>query len=231
MMHENCYVASVSLSADVNQTVRAFKEAEACNGPSLVVCYATCVDWGHRAGDKAMVQQQIQAVDSGYWPMYRYNPAKVGLEGVQPFELDAKRIDDKSMTTLLSQENRFTSLLRSAPEHAKLLQDAMADNSQFRHENRRRMAMSDEDLLEHLKKAMGEQITGERVTVLYGSDTGNAEIVAKNFQFELKRRGLRTKCMAFNEVDMNDLPDESKILAIVSTAGQGDMPKSAVKFW
>merc|ERR1719453_1427166 len=107
----------------------------------------------------------------------------------------------------------------------------MHENYSFRHEQRRRQAMADEDLLEHLKKLMGEQVTGERVTVLYGSDTGNAEVVAKNFQFELKRRGLKAKCLAFNEVDMNDLPDESKILAIVSTAGQGDMPKSAVKFW
>merc|ERR1719238_135050 len=135
------------------------------------------------------------------------------------------------MTDYLSSENRFTSLQRTAPEHAKMLQDAMASNAVFRHEHRRRMAMNDEDLLEYLKKQMGETVTGERVTVLYGSDTGNAEVVAKNFQFELKRRGMKAKCMALNEVDVSDLPDESKILAIVSTAGQGDMPKSAVKFW
>merc|ERR1712190_328035 len=74
-------------------------------------------------------------------------------------------------------------------------------------------------------------VGGERVTVLYDSDTGNSEIVAKNFQFELKRRGLKAKCLGFNDVDIGDLPDETKILAIVATAGQGDMPKTAVKFW
>merc|ERR1719443_1864684 len=78
---------------------------------------------------------------------------------------------------------------------------------------------------------MGEQSTGERVTVLYGSDTGNAEMVAKNFHFEMKRRGMRAKCMAFNEVTLSDLQEESKILAVVATAGQGDMPKTAVRFW
>jgi len=67
--------------------------------------------------------------------------------------------------------------------------------------------------------------------VLYGTDTGNSEIVAKNFQFELKRRGMKAKCMSLNEVDVPDLRDESKILAIVATAGQGDMPKSALRFW
>merc|ERR1719313_507814 len=107
----------------------------------------------------------------------------------------------------------------------------MVENNNFRHENRKRTAMVDEDLLEYLKKKMGEQVVGERVTVLYGSDTGNAENVAKNFQFEMKRRGLKAKCFAFNEIDINDLQDESKVLAVVATAGQGDMPKTAVKFW
>jgi len=86
MMHENAYVASVSMSADVGQTVKAFREAEAYRGPSIVVAYATCVDWGHRAGDKAMVQQQVQAVESGYWPLYRYHPEKVGKDGSNGFE-------------------------------------------------------------------------------------------------------------------------------------------------
>merc|ERR1712176_557400 len=129
------------------------------------------------------------------------------------------------MEKFLANENRFASLLRSKPEAAKALQDHMVETNNTRHENRRRTSMIDEDLLEYLKKKMGGQVVGERVTVLYGSDTGNAEIVAKNFQFELKRRGLKAKCFSFNEIDVSDLQDESKVLAVVSTAGQGDMPK------
>jgi len=147
------------------------------------------------------------------------------------FELDNKRISSDAMDTLMRNENRFTSLQRTAPEHAKLLQDAMKDEFTNRHESRRRKAMGDEDLLEYLKKCMGEQVTGERVTVLYGTDTGNAEMVAKNFQFELKRRGMKAKCLSFNDVAISDLAEESKVLAVVATAGQGEMPKSAVKFW
>merc|ERR1719414_728832 len=112
-----------------------------------------------------------------------------------------------------------------------MLQGAMVDGAESRHEGRRRKSMSDEDLLEYLKKQMGEQVTGDRVTVLYGSDTGNAEMVAKNFQFEMKRRGLRAKVLAMNDVPVEELSESSQILAIVATAGQGDMPKSAVKFW
>eukprot|EP00930_Biecheleria_cincta_P040888 TRINITY_DN279_c0_g1_i4.p1 TRINITY_DN279_c0_g1~~TRINITY_DN279_c0_g1_i4.p1 ORF type:complete len:1874 (+),score=404.50 TRINITY_DN279_c0_g1_i4:640-5622(+) len=231
MMHENAYVASVSLAADVNQTVRAFKEAEAWNGPSIIIAYATCVDWGHRHGDKAMVLQQVQAVESGYWPLYRYNPADAGKTESNGFELDHKRVDEKTMESFVQNENRFTSLQRSSPEHAKMLQDGMKQTFNARHEQRKRRAMGDEDLLEYLKKQMGEQVTGERVTVLYGTDTGNAEMVAKNFQFEMKRRGMKAKCLSLNDVSIGDLAEESKILAIVATAGQGEMPKSAVKFW
>merc|ERR1719183_2748686 len=107
----------------------------------------------------------------------------------------------------------------------------MASEVGHRHESMKRKAMNDEDLLDYLKKAMGEQPTGERVTVLYGSDTGNAEIVAKNFHFEMKRRGMKAKIMAFNEVELSDIQEESQVLAIVATAGQDDMPKTAVKFW
>merc|ERR550525_671459 len=135
------------------------------------------------------------------------------------------------MTSFLSNENRFTSLQRTSPEHAKILQGAMVDDSHFRHEHRKRLSMNDEDLLEYLKKAMGEQVTGERVTILYGSDTGTSEIVAKNFQFEMKRRGMKAKCSAFNDISIDDLAEEKKSLAVVATAGQGEMPKSAVKFW
>merc|ERR1719414_821683 len=112
-----------------------------------------------------------------------------------------------------------------------MLQGAMVDGAESRHEGRRRKSMSDEDLLEYLKKQMGEQVTGDRVTVLYGSDTGNAEMVAKNFQFEMKRRGMRAKVLAMNDLPVAELPESSQILAVMATAGQGEMPKSAVKFW
>merc|ERR1711957_262562 len=197
-----------------------------------VLAYSTCVDWGHRMGDKAMVTQQRQVVEGGYWPLYRYNPDNNGKgPDVNAFELDARRIDDKALQAALSSENRFTSLRRATPEYAEMLQSGLADTITTRHEVRKRRAMNDEDLLDYLKKSMGEQVTGEKVTVLYGSDTGTAELVAKNHQFELKRRGMKVKCLSFDDLDVSDLQDESRILAFVSTAGQGDMPKTALKFW
>jgi len=230
MMHENAYVASISMASDPSQTVKAFREAEAYTGPSIVLSYATCVDWGHKMGDKAMVVQQRQVVDGGYWPLYRYNPDKRGTDE-NAFELDARRIDNAVLQDHLKSENRFSSLMRASPEHAQALQHGLTSSISLNHEVRRRRAMNDEDLLDYLKKTMGESVSGERVTILYGSDTGTAELVAKNHQFELKRRGMKAKCLAFDDVDIADLPDESKIIAFVSTAGQGDMPKTALKFW
>merc|ERR1719223_1572067 len=228
MMHESAYVASVSLAADVNQTVRAFREAEAYTGPSIVIAYATCVDWGHRAGDKAMVRQQVDVVESGYWPLYRFQPGGA-------FELDNKRISASAMEQFLKSENRFTTLVRSAPEHASQLQTEMMTDATTRHERRKRLSMDDEDLLEHLVKQLGVEgglgSQGDRVTVLYGSDTGTSELVAQDFQFEMKRRGMKAKCLALNDMEVADLADETKILAIVATAGQGEMPKTAKTFW
>merc|ERR1712048_970385 len=118
-------------------TVKAFREAEQYPGPSIVLCYATCVDWGHRMGDKAMVQQQRQVVDGGYWPLYRYHPDKLGTEN-NSYELDARRIDSEVLSTHLKSENRFSSLMRAAPEHSKALQDALTSEISTNHEVRRR---------------------------------------------------------------------------------------------
>eukprot|EP00913_Durusdinium_trenchii_P031607 g29598.t1 len=107
---------------------------------------------------------QVQAVESGYWPLYRYNPDKVTTEH-NGFELDNKRISPDAMDALMRNENRFTSLQRTAPEFAKMLQSAMKDEFHARHEARRRKAMADEDLLEYLKKCMGEQ-AGPRGSVI-----------------------------------------------------------------
>ena len=67
--YENVYVASVALGSNMNQCVQAFKEAEAYNGTSLIICYAPCIDWGIEM--KHMMDEMKEAVDSGYWSLYR----------------------------------------------------------------------------------------------------------------------------------------------------------------
>ena len=109
------YVARVAMGGSDTHTVKAFLEAEAYDGPSLVIAYSHCIAHGY---DMAFgLEQQKAAVNSGYWPLMRYNPA-LRLEGKNPFLLDSKapQIPLKQYT---SQEARYTMLARSNPEIAK----------------------------------------------------------------------------------------------------------------
>jgi pyruvate-ferredoxin/flavodoxin oxidoreductase len=109
------YVARVAMGGSDTHTVKAFLEAEAYEGPSLIIAYSHCIAHGY---DMAFgLEQQKAAVNSGYWPLIRYNPA-LRLEGQNPFLLDSKapQIPLKQYT---SQEARYTMLARSSPEVAK----------------------------------------------------------------------------------------------------------------
>ena len=141
MMIKNCYVASVTRVADVNQTVKAFKEAEAYKGPSIVIVYAACVDWGAGPATRPGCGSW-EAADSCYWPMYRYNPASVGQPVKLALELDPKLIDSTVTEAMMADEYRFASLQRSAPDPAKLPQASMTENNATCHEARRRQPMT-----------------------------------------------------------------------------------------
>lgn len=74
--------------------MRAIKEAESYDGPSLLLCLTPCVDWGYDIKDLSLVQEE--AVNSGYWPLYRYDPRK----GANAFQLDSKKIKSDVLTYL-----------------------------------------------------------------------------------------------------------------------------------
>jgi pyruvate-ferredoxin/flavodoxin oxidoreductase len=106
----NVYVAQVALGADNPQTVKAFAEAEAYDGPSLIIAYSHCI--AHGIEMSTAMAHQKEAADSGYWPLYRYDPR---LE--QPFQLDS-RAPKIPVSDFTSKENRFTLLARSNPAEA-----------------------------------------------------------------------------------------------------------------
>ncbi len=117
MTYGNVYVAKVAMGANDQHTLRAFLEAEAYNGPSLIIAYSHCIAHGIDMG-KAM-QNQKAAVDSGYWPLYRYNP-ELEAEGKNPFKLDSKglKIPLKDYAYM---ETRYKMLTKSHPDEAALL--------------------------------------------------------------------------------------------------------------
>ncbi len=117
--YQNVYVASVALGADPAQYIKALKEAEAHNGPSLIVAYAPCINHGIVKGMAFAQEESKLAVQSGYWVLYRYNP-KLIEEGKNPFILDFT--DPKyNLREFLMGEVRFNSLQKTFPEQAEAL--------------------------------------------------------------------------------------------------------------
>ena len=121
MTYGYVYVASVAMGANKQQMMKAFKEAESYNGPSLIICYAPCINQGIKKGmGKTQLEQKL-AVDSGYWPLYRYNPL-LAEQGKNPFILESKA-PDGSLQEFLSGENRYAMLERFHPELSKAFRE------------------------------------------------------------------------------------------------------------
>ncbi len=113
----NVYVAQISFGANPMQAIKAFMEAEAHRGPSLIIAYATCIAQG--IDMTKAVETQKNAVASGYWPLYRYNPA-LEAEGKSPMQIDCKE-PSVSLDQFLYNENRYRALKTSKPEIAAML--------------------------------------------------------------------------------------------------------------
>jgi pyruvate-ferredoxin/flavodoxin oxidoreductase len=113
------YVASVSMGANKQQLMKALGDAEAYNGPSLILCYAPCINHGIKRGMGKCQDEMALAVKSGYWPLFRYNPL-LREKGENPFILDSKD-PDGSFQEFLAGEIRYASLQRTFPDEAKKL--------------------------------------------------------------------------------------------------------------
>ncbi len=113
------YVAQVSLGADVNQLIKAMKEAAAYKGPSIIIAYAPCINHGLANGMGRSIKEEKMAVETGFWPLFRYNP-DLKKEGKNPFILDSKAPNGKLLEYMRG-ETRFASLERTFPETAKEL--------------------------------------------------------------------------------------------------------------
>jgi len=135
MAYGNCYVASVAMGADPNQLLKAITEAEAYPGPSLVIAYAPCINHGIKAGMDQVQAEMKRAVDAGYWPLYRYNPANKD----HPFTLDSKE-PSISYQEFLDGEVRYASLFRSFPDNAAELFAQAAQDAKDRYESYKKMA-------------------------------------------------------------------------------------------
>ena len=132
MSYGYVYVAQVAMGADMNQLLKALTEAEAYNGPSIIIGYAPCEMHGIK-GTMANCQLEMKkAVESGYWQMFRYNPA-LKAEGKIPFTLDSKE-PTGSYIDFIKSENRYSRLAASNPERANELFEIAEANAKAKYE-------------------------------------------------------------------------------------------------
>ena len=126
MSYGYVYVASVAMGADNNQLIKAIREAEAYDGPSVVLAYATCKMHGFGEGiDMSTAKlEEKRAVESGYWLLYRYNPANIAL-GKNPFTLDSKELS-LDVRQFIDGETRFTTLSRQFPDKMQAYKEESA---------------------------------------------------------------------------------------------------------
>ena len=115
MSYGNIYVASVAMGAKDEHTLKAFLEAEAYNGPSLIIAYSHCI--AHGINMTTAMSNQKAAVDSGQWLLYRYNPERTA-QGENPLTLDS-RTPTRKVADYLQMETRFKMLTKSNPDEAK----------------------------------------------------------------------------------------------------------------
>ncbi len=139
MTYGYVYVAQVAMGASQSQFLKAVREAESYPGPSLIIAYSPCINHGLRAGMGKSQAQEENAVKSGYWHNYRYDP-RLEAEGKNPFTLDSKEPEWSLFQDFLNSEVRYTSLTKSFPEEAKVLFKAAEENAKWRYNSYKRLA-------------------------------------------------------------------------------------------
>ncbi|MBR2856122.1 MAG: pyruvate:ferredoxin (flavodoxin) oxidoreductase [Bacteroidales bacterium] len=139
MSYGYVYVAQVAMGASPAQYFNAIKEAEAYDGPSLIIAYAPCINHGLKAGMGLSQKEEKLAVDCGYWHLYRYNPALEGTDK-NPFTLDSKEPDWSKFQDFLKGEVRFASLYKMYPDSAEELLQKTEEFAKVRLETYKRLA-------------------------------------------------------------------------------------------
>jgi len=213
----NAYVASVAVYSSYTQVLEAMIEADQFDGPAVIVAYLPY----NKENDSPLtvLQETKKAVDLGYWPLYRWNPNNE--EKCEPnFHLDSERIK-LELEDFLKRDNHLTQLMNRHPEFSANLSESYG--TEVRSLQKRRAKDAYEKMLESLY--------GAPVTILFASDNGNAESLAKRLGRRGRARGLKTMALAMDDYPLEDLSGEENVVLITSTAGQGEFPQNGRSFW
>ena len=139
MQYKYVYVAQVAMGADPNQTLKALREAESYDGPSIVICYCPCLEQHIKAGMGCSQEEMKKAVECGYWHLYRYDPRRAA-EGKNPFQLDSPEPDTDKILDFMMGENRYASLKNNFPEKADALYQKEIEDVKARYQKYKELA-------------------------------------------------------------------------------------------
>ncbi|CCE65377.1 hypothetical protein TPHA_0L00200 [Tetrapisispora phaffii CBS 4417] len=216
MNYANVYVASVAVYASYTQLLSALIEASKFNGPSIVLAYLPY----HSENETPLeiLKETKIAVESGYWPLYRYDPSKE--KETEIFSLDSSVIRNE-LQKFLDRENKLSLLAQKSPDFARNLKDSASDLLTKKQNARAKRAF--DQLLEGL--------SGPPLHIYYASDGGNATALAKKLGNRAAARGLKSSVSSMDDIIIEELPNEENVIFVTSTAGQGELPQDGKAFW
>ena len=221
------YVSSVAVYADYAGVINAMREAETYSGPGLVLAY---LPWGEKedgepighgelSGPLERLKETKRAVSGGWWPMFRWDPA---AEDGKQFTLDSPTIRS-ALSQFLDRQSHLSQLTRSTPAIDPSITSSVGTDLVSKRKDKARMAYD----------ALINSLDGPGLLVLYASDAGNAEKVAKRLVSRAKMRGVGAVLGLFDSVSsslVESIGKESNIVFITSTAGQGEAPQNGREF-
>lgn len=151
MTYGHVYVAQIASGANQMQTIKAFEEAERFPGPSIIIAYTPCITHGLAGGMRQSLKEAQEAVASGYWSLYRYNPL-LAEKGKQPMTLDFKKPAFDQMPAFMQKQVRFASLQSANPNAAQALFEKTVSDAKTRFYNYARLAGQEEKIRAKLEK-------------------------------------------------------------------------------
>ena len=141
MSYGYIYVAQVAQGANMAQCVKAMAEAESYDGPSIIIAYAPCINHGIKGGMGNSMAEEKRAVEAGYWHLFRYDP-RLAAEGKNPFQLDSGA-PTASYKDFIESEVRYSSLMRTFPDRAKVLFEKAEENAAEKYEHLEKLSKLD----------------------------------------------------------------------------------------
>jgi sulfite reductase (NADPH) hemoprotein beta-component len=211
MNYGNVYVSSVAIYSSYGQVLRTLMEADKFKGPSVVLGYLPYTSENDSALD--ILRETKLAVDSGYWPLYRWNPAKGDDE--QAFSLDSEAIK-ADLQEFVDRQNHLSQLVAAEPQMASELITSLGSN----------LVKARAQKASEAYQALLGNMDGPPLTVLYASDGGTAEKYAKRLATRAKARGVSAKIQTMDSFPLDELKQEEYVAFVTSTAGQGEPPQN-----